>query len=745
VSEQKIRKYFGATWLPVYLLVGVSWLFAPALAHEHYGTLRLISNEEASGLGVSLWFRLNDIAAALLLLLAVYTFQIGRHSRWFGRALLASALLAAIDGLFPDTCYIGHAVGGTQAAWISGVHDVETIMLTGVVAMLSVVDAVRHRRTASIGFVALQLFAVLSYGTGYASHQFMVLLQYTYETALILWLGWIIDRFNPIAPAIGHERLVRRVVGAWVVAAGIFALVTAIPRVHFIGEFAFGRTPIGLLLAQHGIVTGVLTLYLARHLLRGERPALWLTVLLFYSEIIKYSLLTPQPVGLLVYTLLLALLVYARHGFDRNTQPPSWFSRLADVGVVLGGLLLAAAVILGLITLSGERTRFAHDVQRMYSAPAQALDRHEPKIGEHREARLRTLTQTLAISVGAVTLWSLFRPKSLRSTAANHCSRSEATLLLERFGNSSEDFFKLWPADKAYFCIPGVQGAIAYREEAGIAFVLADPIAGTKADKMKLLKAFASFAREHGWVLSVLIVGGTSTELYKRLGLQIRQIGSSAVIDIATFNTETARSKWWRWQRNRSERKGWQYEKLLPPHNGMTLQALRAVSDAWLQEGSKTEQGFALGYFDEDYLQRCDIHALRDDTGRVVAFANQLPVFAGLHQASVDLIRHVPNADGAMPSLLQHVIASLQDSGFQTFDLGFVPLAGLEGEVAKLVRRIGRNRFSAAGLEQFKNKFEPTWHPDYIAYDGDLIDLARIAASLERVLKLDKNLSKSVE
>jgi len=332
-----------------------------------------------------------------------------------------------------------------------------------------------------------------------------------------------------------------------------------------------------------------------------------------------------------------------------------------------------------------------------------------------------------------------------RSTAENHCSRGEFTSLLERYSSGSEDFFKLWPADKVYFCIPEVEGAIAYRVEGGIAFMLADPITKTAANRERLLRAFAAFTRRHGCVLSALLIGGTTPALYEKLGLQTRQIGSSAVIDVATFNAETARSKWWRWQRNRAERNGWRYEKLLAPHDGLTLQALKAVSNAWLQEGGKTEQGFALGYFDEDYLQRCNIHVLRDDSGRVVAFANELPVFGGARQASVDLIRHVPDADGAMPSLLMHVIANLEGSEFKTFDLGFVPLAKLEGELAKLVRRIGRSRFSAAGLEQFKNKFDPSWHPDYIAYDGDLIDLARIATSLERLFKVATTKQKEVE
>lgn len=725
--------------MPLYLLVGVSWLLAPALAHEHYGILRLISDEEAARHSAGVWFRVCDVVAAVLLLVAVLSFRVGRHARWFGKTVVVVTVLSAIDGLFPDTCYVGHTSCGLMAAGVSTVHDIETLLLGALIAGLSIFDAVRHRRAASIGFVVLQLAAAFMVVSGLASPQFRILLQYAYETALIIWLGWLVDRYNPVAPAVGHEWPARRILGLWVVLGGIFALVTAIPHVRLLAApGGYSRAPYGLLLEQHGVITGVLMLYLARHLLRGERPALWLATLLFYSQIVKYAVLTPQPVVLAVYVVLLALLVYSRRDFDRNTQPPTWLSRLGDVGVVVGGSVVALLVLIGAVSLTGHRARFFHVVQSAYNKPLHALDTRADSLSEHREARLRTLAETLGVSLGAVSLWSLFRPRPFTGARLeNHCSRAEFERLLHHYATSSEDFFKLWPGGKDYYRPTGSVGAIAYRVEGGIAFMLADPVAPSEREREQVLKSFAGFCRRHGWVLCALLVGGKPAAPYEQLGLTLRQIGSSAVIDVARFNGETARGKWWRWQRNRAARAGWHYEKLLPPHSGATMAALRAVSDAWLHEGGRTEQGFALGYFDETYLQRCKIHVLKDEAGAVVAFANELPVFGKVRCSSVDLIRYLPETSGAMPALLQHVIAGLEGTKFTSFDLGFVPLARLEGDLAKLLRRVGKNRFSAAGLEQFKNKFDPTWHPDYIAYDGDLIDLAKIAGNLERLVRIE--------
>ncbi len=729
-------------WFPVYILIGLSWLVAPSLAHEQYGTLRLISNDEALRSGVV--FRIGDVSAALLLLLAVWRFGVWRRSRWVGGMVAVAALLAAVDGLFPDTCYIGHQACSVVATAISGVHDGETILLGGVVAALSVADALRRRRAASVAFVVFQVCAGLLLLAGVVSNQAEVVLQYIYETMVIVWLGWLVDGYAPLPERAGPGRAVRLAAGVWAVLAGVLAITTALPHLHFVQEVHVrGLRLAGLLLEQHGIIVGVLLLYVARHLLRGERPALWLAIVLVYSQIIKYSLLTPHLGAVVLSTVVLALLVYARRSFDRNTQAPSWASRLSDVGMVLAGVAAALLLALAVATVAGQRTHLLRDVTHLYDYPHRVFTTHTERVSERTEARLRVLTHTLAISLGAVTLWSLFRPRSIASSeASRRYGRNAMARLLRRYSNSTEDYFKLWPDDKSYFVEAG--GAVAYRVAGGIAFALADPIA-PDVDRLAVLQAFVRFARSHGWVACVLVIGGKRRDIYEAAGLQTMQIGSSAVIDVTTFCNTTARTKWWRWQRNRAARSGWQYERLAPPHSAAIMDELRHVSDVWLGEKGRSEQGFALGYFDDAYLQGCAVHTLRDAAGRLIAFANELPVFGGVRQASVDLIRYLPDQDGAMPVLLMHAIERLNGTRFTGFNLGFVPLAQVDNELARLLRRVSANRFSAQGLEQFKNKFDPTWLPDYVAYDGDLIDLARIAANLEQLFRVDRGPNRSAE
>lgn len=715
-------------------------MLAPSLVPEHYGVLRLISNEEASKFGM--WYRLCDVLAGLILLISTLYFRLPRRTRYAGWALVAVVILSIIDGIFPDACYIGHESCSTVSTLVSVVHDTETVLLGGVLAALSITDVLRTRRLASAGFVALQLIAAVLIMSGMASEQSRVVLQYIYEFSIIVWLGWYVDGFNPAPPATGSVLWLRRTAGTLGAAAGVSALVLATPHLHLVHQNEALRTAhAGFLLDQHGIIAAVLLLFVSRHLWRGERPALWLALGVLTSFILKYSVLTPQPMTVLLYGLMFVGLLYARASFDRNIAPPSWASRVQDIAMVFGGVMIALLVIVALAVSVGQQKHLTHDISNMYDYSQHAISTRTDRLHEHTEARLRLLFETLLISLGAITLWSLFRPRTF--TGGTYISGTvEMQKLLERYSRSSEDYFKLWPYDKQYFSVKHIRGSIAYRVQGGVAFMLADPIAPSLAARSKLLAEFTGFARRHGWIICALLVAEGATESYAQAGMRTMQIGSSAVISVEQFQSETAHDKWWRWQRNRAMKAGWSCMTLIPPHTAETLQSLRLVSDAWLDREGRSEQGFALGYFDEQYMQQCTIYTLCDNSGTIVAFANQLPTFGQVRQASVDLIRFKPELNGAMPALLLYLIESLESAKIKTFDLGFVPLARVNSDIARLARRLSSHRFSSAGLEQFKNKFRPDWQPQYIAYDGDLLDLARIAANLEKLFAVDTEAEK---
>jgi lysylphosphatidylglycerol synthetase-like protein (DUF2156 family) len=723
-------------WQFLFLLLGTSWLFAPALNLLVSARTTLISQYEVSGMPYAWLFRLSDIVAGLLLLLASIRIK-GRSQRPVRYFLFVLALTMVLDPILTTTCTLSgfNCVEYVSLGFV--LHAIETVVAGVALFTLPVFDALRRRLAPSIVFACFQILYVLLFLTQLArADNFTTLSQFIYQAAGIIWLAWFIRSYWPASPPTMASGLravrIKRLLAAWAALNGLAAILLGLAHLHIIGiidglYFADDTA----WLAQHGVVIGVTLLYISRHLARGEKRARQLFLFLVGIEVIKYAVIAPQPLLLGLYTFTFAILFIAWPYFDRSTVQPSWQARLLDMLVVLVGAAMAVGLVILILlhtrhALIGETVdHYADFVFRSVHLPRRLLT----------SSLLAHAFTALLISTLWFLLWSLFRPaRSHRLTGEDG---GEVRDLLIRYAGSSEDYFKLWPADKSYFWAADRQAVIAYKVVGTVAFTLADPVAATAAERRTLLERFVADCRSQGLLACFLPVPEASRTLYEAAGLRIMRIGASAIIDIRTFAAETSRDKWWRWQRNSGIKLGYNHESVRPPHSRQLLSELRHVSDAWLTIGGHEEHSFALGYFDSDYLQQCTLHLLRDSSGRLVAFANEVPVFHDLRQTTVDLIRYSPDARRAMPILLLHMLTELAARGqYDYFDLGFVPLARVNTRIAAVARILGAGRFSAAGLEQFKNKFDPVWHTNHMAYDGDIGDLAMVALRLEKAMEI---------
>ena len=351
-----------------------------------------------------------------------------------------------------------------------------------------------------------------------------------------------------------------------------------------------------------------------------------------------------------------------------------------------------------------------------------------PKTHNKLESALlaHTASVFLVFSAGVI-IYILFRPYG---STKSHADTDLVKALLVKYSNNSEDYFKLWPEDKEYFMQKS--GFVAYKSVGNIMFGLPDPVS-PKSQQADIIKQFCDYAMTNRRVPVFLSVQQPSLELYKDLNRL--HIGSNALVDLKKFNTVTSKNKWWRWKLNRANKQGYEYKISLPPHSDELLEQLKNVSEDWLKLGHH-ERGFVLGYFDKDYIQKCEVHYLADSTGQTIAFVNRLPAFNKQITSSIDLLRFKQDSNDAMPFLLANFTKTLDQEGFKYFDLGFVPFAKTTGQLQKLARALSSGKFSSKGLEQFKNKFEPEWQNNYLVYSGDLGDLAKIVANVESAMKL---------
>ncbi len=344
----------------------------------------------------------------------------------------------------------------------------------------------------------------------------------------------------------------------------------------------------------------------------------------------------------------------------------------------------------------------------------------------------------LGLVAGAFGLYSLFRPLAYRLRTLPH-ERAMAKAILEKYGLSSLDFFKLWP-DKSFFFSGDHTCFVAYRTAWNVAICLGDPVG--PLDRLEdFTRSFLRYCADNGWGVAFHQAPPDLIPLYQHLGLGILKIGEVGIVNLERFCNETARDKHFRHARNRFEKEAYTLTRHLPPHAPELIGAVEEVSNEWLSLPGRRERGFTLGQFRRDYVNETPLFVLRDPDGRVLAFVNEIPVYrAG--DATIDMMRHrveIPN--GSMDYLFQGLLLRLHDEGFQRFDLGLAPFTGVgdrpgasfeERTIHQLFEHLNRF-FSYKGLRNYKDKFEPDWEDAFLAYQGGPPGLLRTALAITKV------------
>jgi phosphatidylglycerol lysyltransferase len=333
-------------------------------------------------------------------------------------------------------------------------------------------------------------------------------------------------------------------------------------------------------------------------------------------------------------------------------------------------------------------------------------------------------------------VYSLFRPVAFRLRMLPK-QRILMKSILEQYGGTSLDYFKLWP-DKSYFFSEDDKCGIAYRTVGSIALCLGDP-AGPADGLENVTRAFLRFCEDNGWAVAFHQARAELLPLYHRLGLQVLKIGEEAVVNLERFATDTiTHSKHMRHNRNKFEKEGYRFSRHLSPHDPALLDQVEEISREWLQLPGRRERSFSLGAFDRGYLSECPLAILQEPTGRLIAFANEIPSYRP-GEATIDLMRHrleVPN--GTMDYLFTALMLALQQEGYRTFNLGMAPYAKVGDEPgAPLEERAAHQLVehltlfgSYKGVWDYKSKFEPEWEERFLIYQGGPLGLVKTAVAL---------------
>ena len=331
---------------------------------------------------------------------------------------------------------------------------------------------------------------------------------------------------------------------------------------------------------------------------------------------------------------------------------------------------------------------------------------------------------------------SLFKPvRFALSYSAN--DRERVKKILTKSSISSEDYFKLWPHDKHYYFSQSNNSFLAYKTAGHTAIILGDP-SGKKSEFKHLVNDFFNFVRSNGWRVAIINATPLSEPIYKPVGLNQLFIGNEAIVDVDDFITHTLRSKHFRYAFNKAKKEGLTTE-YWHTINDQQMNSLKHVSDAWLSRRGRKEYTFFMGYFDATYLRNGTVIVLKQHD-KVIAYINCIPTFLD-REASIDHLRFIPGAPSvSMHFLLAQLLVHLQAEGKTSLNIGLAPLSGIEnqpnqsrvaGNILRIIKKVANRLYSFKGVEQFKGKSSPVWHPRYIYYTGTVASLTTLAADLD--------------
>ncbi len=475
-------------------------------------------------------------------------------------------------------------------------------------------------------------------------------------------------------------------------------------RLHILHEFI----PIPIMEISHfiGSLTGIALLLLARGLQKRLNSAYFLTLLVMLAGIIVSILKgLDYEEAFTLGLMILALLPCYRH-FYRHSQlidQPLSFPWIVSIS-----LALLSTLWLGLF--SYKHIQYSGDLWWRFSL--------------HSDA-----SRFLRMMVGAGGFVFVFGILRLFNRSVPHALPvPDPQLISGLVAQADRTYANLaFLGDKKFFVNKTQTAFLMYAIEGRSWVVMGDPI-GNKVEFPELAWEFYELCDRYGGKVVFYEVGTEFLDLYLDMGLTLIKIGESAKVNLTTYDLNDPENKRRRRTLRSVEASGCSFSVVDPQENPEIIPALQRISDAWQKEKHARERGFSLGFFTPDYIRRAPVGVVSLN-GEYVAFANVWQTESKT-ELSVDMMRYFPGIDlNVMEYLFIKLMLWGKDNGFISFDLGMAPLSGLHNRtLAPLWHKLGSVVFQYGspihklqGLRKYKEKFNPTWQPMYIASPGGLM------------------------
>ena len=524
-----------------------------------------------------------------------------------------------------------------------------------------------------------------------------------------------------------RTRRVRRLAAVAILFTGLIDLLDAVTppirgRLRFVLEYLPLRASVGAdaLLA----ISGVALIALGRGVLRGQRRAWRVAVVLLAGTIVLHLAAGADIEESLIAALVLALLLTDRREFQAASDWSSLRSALLALVAGVVGITLLAAGSLALFTHMGR-----HHAGISFWTSLQAVS--ERLVGiqtvalPHRADRfLAPVLLTIGISLVVVTLFLISRPVVDRRLTSGRAGELRARDILRRHGASTLDYFALRSDKKWFFHRDSL---VAYAVYGGVCLISPDPI-GPDNEREQVWGSFRQFADEHGWVTSVMGAGEDWLPVYRESGMHHIYLGDEAVVQVQEFSLAGGHMKGLRQAHNRIKKYGYtatfhdpsKVDKLLADE---LTELMRLSRQGEHERGFSMMLGRVFDPRDTDLL----LTVVRGPDGRAAAMCQFVPA-RGINGFSLDLMRRDPgeHPNGLLDFALCSTIEHLRSRGFDGLSLNFATMRSIlsgdkgDGTMQRAERWILKRLSNFAQIEslwRFNAKYEPEWLPRYVVFD----------------------------
>ncbi len=528
------------------------------------------------------------------------------------------------------------------------------------------------------------------------------------------------ERLSPILNTLGRtaSAVAPNIISMIVLVGGaVLLLSSATPSIEMRLETLRHWLPLPLIEFSHFIssLVGAALLVVARGLQRRLDSAWWVGTFLLSIGIVVSLLKGFDYEESILLSLVLLVLVACRKRFYRKSQ--LLYEPFTTGWLAVIGLVVVCVVWLGIF--ANKHVDYSHDLWWQFAIGADAPRFMRASVGV----------------IGLLLLFSLVRLLKRAEPAPEElASRDDIKTVADIISSSTRTSANLaLLGDKRFLFSDDRQCFLMYAVENRTWVVLGDPI-GPHRQWPDLVWKFRELCDRYDGRPVFYQVDMEQLSVYVDQGLTLLKIGEEARISMPDFDLEGSHRKGLRATRSKIQKLGCSFEIVPVEQVPGIIPRLREISDAWLAEKDSSEKGFSLGFFDEDYLHRFPCAVVKQGE-RIIAFANMW-LGAEHVEFSIDLMRYEKSSlNGLMDYLFTELFLWGKANGYKWFNMGMAPLSGIASrplapiwnKAIGLLYRHGEHFYGFEGLRQYKDKFDPVWHPKYIAAPGGLALLRMLA------------------